>query len=195
LAKQSLILISILLSAYSLYFYATRSLKDVRKQLEQQEQSQAWIKMNDFEFRQFTGSAEEERTSAHEVWLMGPNVVELSGNVEMIRRRPRDAWQMHAQNAMGFLRQEGDNYLFERPEVDVFYFQNQVTVEVDDRILQTELAKYMAGSRTIVGNKSVVLSSPTDFVTARGGFLVNLAEEVVHLYGPLEGNIAPFNKK
>ena len=139
----------------------------------------------------FDGVGRLGKVSADFGFLQEPNVLRLSGSVEVLRFQSGSTEVVRSREANLFFDTSSLGALWKGGEVSRAELRDAVTVTVPPNILQTDYAEYFSHSGALISSRPVRVGGPGRVFRGSDGFYYDLGLEQLEIFGEVHGVVLP----
>jgi len=147
------------------------------------------IILEDFTVYRYEGHKATATLSGKVAHFIEPNILEMFGNIRGMRYNSKAKEHIKADSSSTTFHSRGVVELMKDSRVVKSELEGGVQFGFHDTILFSDFAEYITASEVLRSDMPVVIRSPQGNLKGKSGFRYNVTEELVEVYGPLQGTL------
>ncbi len=174
----------------SLFLFFSRDDGSLRDQVDARSK-QPVLALEDFIAFRYDGHELKGTLSGRLANFLEPNIIELYGNVQGKKLRADQQNHVSAESGTVFLSSNGITQFMKDGTVKRAHLENDVRIGVNQSILNTEYAEFIAEKNMIQSERPVLIYNSSGRFKGNTGFEYSLKSEDLTIFGPIEGLLQP----
>lgn len=174
----------------SLFLFFSRDDNSLKDQVDARSK-QPVVTLEDFIAFRYDGHELKGTLSGRLANFLEPNIIELYGNVQGKKLRASEQNYASAESGTVLLSSSGVSQFMKESTVKRAYLENDVRIGVNQSILNTEYAEFLADKEMIQSERPVLIHNSSGRFKGNTGFEYSLKSEDLTIFGPIEGLLQP----
>lgn len=175
----------IFISLLSAWVFFNREERSLREQINSSERPR--IILEDFVVYRYEKSRVSSTLSGRIGHFIEPNIMEIYGDIRGTRYNKGEREYLRAESSSTIFQARGIVDLMKSAQIVKSELENDVQFGFNGMILNTQFAEFLNSSQIIRSDVPVFVSSVQGKMTGKRGFNYNITEELIDLYGPIQG--------
>lgn len=174
----------------SLFLFFSRDDNSLRDQVDARSK-QPVVTLEDFIAFRYDGHELKGTLSGRLANFLEPNIVELYGNVQGKKLQGGQQNFASAESGTVFLSSAGVTQFMKESTVKRATLENDVRIGVNQSVLNTEYAEFLAPKEIIQSERPVLIYNSSGRFKGNNGFEYSLKSEDLVIFGPIDGLLQP----
>lgn len=170
----------------SLFLFFSRDDSSLRDQVDARSK-QPVVTLEDFIVFRYDGHQLKGTLSGRLANFLEPNIIELYGNVQGKKLQGDQQNFASAESGTVFLSASGISQFLKDSTVRRATLENDVRIGVNQSVLNTEYAEFLAPNEKIQSDRPVLIYNSSGRFKGNTGFEYSLKSEDLVIFGPIEG--------
>ncbi|MFW7378322.1 MAG: hypothetical protein ACOH5I_05915 [Oligoflexus sp.] len=193
MGKYLLVASFLLTLALAVYVFLSRDDRSLREQVVQQA-GRPRLTMEEFTVYRYRDHRVLSTLSAKMGQFLEPNILEIYGDIRGMRHDSEKREFVNAEGSSTQFRSRGVIQLMKEPDIIKTELENDVQFGFDETMVFTQFTEYLAEPGVLRSDVPVLVRSPQGFMHSQTGFNYDIEEELMELYGPLQGTLQQSEK-